>query len=404
MSSETAQIATLAAYYVVLALLAMYGTHRAVMVRLYYRHRRDIPRPAGRLTVLPRVTVQLPIYNEVYVAERLIDAVAALDYPRELLEIQVLDDSTDETRRVAQRAVARHRAAGYDIVYMHRESREGFKAGALQHGLSATSGEFLMIFDADFVPHKEILRELLPHFADPAVGMVQARWEHLNRDYSILTRIQSIFLDGHFVIEHTARHRSGRFFNFNGTAGIWRRACLVQAGGWHSDTLTEDLDISYRAQLAGWKFVYLKDLAVPAELPVDMNGFKSQQHRWTKGSIQTGRKLLPAIFKSDYPWKVKAEAFFHLTNNFSYLLVVILALLIVPAIVIRERIGWRRVAILDFPLFFCATFSFIAFYFSSQKEIGRRVRPTLKYMPFLMSFGIGLSLNNVQAVLEALLN
>jgi hypothetical protein len=243
---------------------------------------------------------------------------------------------------------------------------------------------------------------VLPHFSDPRVGMVQARWEHLNRDYSLLTRIQSIFLDGHFVIEHTARHRSGRFFNFNGTAGIWRRRCLEEAGGWQSDTLTEDLDVSYRAQLAGWKFVYLKDVVAPAELPVDMNAFKSQQHRWAKGSIQTGRKLLPTIFRSAYPWRVKVEAFFHLTNNFSYLLVVLLALLIVPAIIIRERIGWQKLALLDFPLFFGATFSFIGFYVSSQREIGREWRPTLRYMPFLMSLGIGLSLNNVRAVLEAI--
>ncbi|HMF09067.1 MAG TPA: glycosyltransferase, partial [Thermoanaerobaculia bacterium] len=259
-------------------------------------------------------------------------------------------------------------------------------------------------FDADFVPVPDVLRKSLPYFADPRVGMVQARWEHLNREFSLLTRIQSIFLDGHFVIEHTARHRSGRFFNFNGTAGIWRRRCLEEVGGWQADTLTEDLDASYRAQLAGWKFVYLKDLAVPAELPVDMNGFKSQQHRWTKGSIQTGKKLLPAVFRSDFPWKVKIEAFFHLTNNFSYLLVMLLALLIVPSMVIRERIGWRRLILLDFPLFFGATFSFIAFYFSSQREIGRRLKPTLRYLPFLMSVGIGLSLNNVQAVIEAIFN
>jgi cellulose synthase/poly-beta-1,6-N-acetylglucosamine synthase-like glycosyltransferase len=404
MASNTAQIATLVLYYIVLALLAMYGTHRALMVRLYYRHRRDVPRPAGELPVLPRVTVQLPIYNEVYVVERLIGAVAALDYPRELLEIQVLDDSSDETGDVARRVVARYRERGYDIVHRTREDRAGFKAGALQEGLEAARGEFLMIFDADFVPRPEFLRESLPFFSDPRVGMVQARWEHLNREYSRLTRIQSIFLDGHFVIEHTARHRSGRFFNFNGTAGIWRRRCLQEVGGWQSDTLTEDLDISYRAQLAGWKFVYLKDLAAPGELPVDMNAFKSQQHRWTKGSIQTARKLLPAIFRSAYPWKVKAEAFFHLTNNFSHLLVVLLALLIVPAIIIRERIGWRRVAILDFPLFFGATFSFIAFYISSQREIGRDWKTTLKSMPLLLSLGIGLSLNNVHAVLEALAN
>lgn len=404
MASETAQILTLAAYYAVLALLALYGWHRVLMVRLYYRHRRDVPVPAGPLQPLPRVTVQLPIYNEVYVVERLIGAVAGLDYPRELLEIQVLDDSTDETRDVARAVVERYRALGFDISYLPRENREGFKAGALQKGMDSARGEFLMVFDADFVPRPEILREVLPPFADPAVGMVQARWEHLNRDYSLLTRIQSIFLDGHFVIEHTARHRSGRFFNFNGTAGIWRRRCLDEAGGWQSDTLTEDLDVSYRAQLAGWKFVYLKDVVAPAELPVDMNGFKSQQHRWTKGSIQTGKKLLPDIFRSSYSWKVKTEAFFHLTNNISYLLVVLLALLIVPAIVIRERIGWQKLAILDFPLFFGATFSFIGFYVSSQREIGRDWRPTLRYMPFLMSLGIGLSLNNVRAVLEALFN
>ena len=404
MSSHTAQIATLAAYYAVLALLAMYGTHRAMMVRLYYRHRRDVPRPAGELSKLPRVTVQLPIYNEVYVVERLIAAVAALDYPRELLEIQVLDDSTDETRLIAAGAVERYRSRGYDIAHVTRTDRRGYKAGALQAGMEKSTGEYLLIFDADFVPQPELLRQLLPHFSDPAVGMVQARWEHLNRDYSLLTRIQSIFLDGHFVIEHTARHRSGRFFNFNGTAGIWRRRCLEEIGGWQSDTLTEDLDVSYRAQLAGWKFVYLKDVATPAELPADMNGFKSQQHRWTKGSIQTGRKLLPAIFRSDYSWKVKAEAFFHLTNNFSHLLVVLLALLIVPAIVIRDQIGWRRVAVLDFPLFFGATFSFIAFYISSQREIGRDWKKMLKWMPLLLSLGIGMSLNNMHAVLEAVID
>ena len=400
--NSTSQLATLVAYYIVLSLLAVYGVHRAFMVRLYYRHRGDVPRPVGRLEPLPVVTVQLPIYNEVYVVERLVEAVAALDYPKELLEIQILDDSTDETRHVAAAVAERYRRSGYDVVHVARDHRDGFKAGALQAGLERARGEFLLIFDADFVPRPDMLRECLPHFTDPAVGMVQARWEHLNRDFSLLTRIQSIFLDGHFVIEHTARHRSGRFFNFNGTAGIWRRRCLAEAGGWQSDTLTEDLDVSYRAQLAGWRFVYLKDLVVPAELPVDIDGFKTQQHRWTKGSIQTSRKLLPEVFRSGFPWKVKAEAFFHLTSNFSYVLVVLLALLLFPAIVIREQIGWQKLAILDFPLFFGATFSFIAFYVSSQTEIGRPWKPTVKYMPVLMSLGLGLSLNNLHAVLEAL--
>jgi cellulose synthase/poly-beta-1,6-N-acetylglucosamine synthase-like glycosyltransferase len=398
----TAQLATLIAYYVVLSLLAVYGVHRAFMVRLYYRHRGDVPRSGGSLEPLPVVTVQLPIYNEVYVVERLVEAVAALDYPKDLLEIQILDDSTDETRQVAAAVAERYRRKGYDVVHVARYHRDGFKAGALQAGLEKARGEFLLIFDADFVPRPDMLSACLPHFGDPTVGMVQARWEHLNRDFSLLTKIQSIFLDGHFVIEHTARNRSGRFFNFNGTAGIWRRACLAGAGGWQADTLTQDLDASYRAQLAGWRFVYLKDLVVPAELPVDINGFKSQQHRWTKGSIQTGRKLLPTIFRSAFPWRVKAEAFFHLTSNFSYVLVVLLALLLFPAIIIREQIGWQKLAILDFPLFFGATFSFVAFYLSSQTEIGRSWKPALKYMPLLMSLGLGLSINNVRAVIEAL--
>jgi len=295
-------------------------------------------------------------------------------------------------------------ALGFHISYRARAHRDGYKAGALQAGMEAASGEFLAIFDADFVPGPGFLREVLPYFSDPRVGLVQARWEHLNRDFSLLTRIQSIFLDGHFVVEHTARHRSGRFFNFNGTAGIWRRRCLEEAGGWQSDTLTEDLDASYRAQLAGWKFVYLKDLVVPAELPVDMNGFKTQQHRWTKGSIQTGRKLLPAIWRSALPWRVKTEAFFHLSNNLSYVLMVLLAVLILPAILIRERIGWQKLVVLDFPLFFGATFSFVTFYVSSQREIGRDWKPTLRSMPLLMSLGIGLSINNARAVLEALGN
>jgi cellulose synthase/poly-beta-1,6-N-acetylglucosamine synthase-like glycosyltransferase len=402
MGGHHGEIATLAVYYAVLALLALYGAHRALMVWLYYRHRADGPRPKRALDPLPRVTVQLPVFNEVYVVERLVEAVAAMDYPKELLEIQILDDSTDETRHVARRVAERLAALAFDIAHLPRAHRNGYKAGALQAGMEASSGEYLAIFDADFVPGPQFLRDTLPHFGDPRVGLVQARWEHLNRDFSLLTRIQSIFLDGHFVVEHTARNRSGRFFNFNGTAGVWRRRCLVEAGGWQWDTLTEDLDASYRAQLAGWKFVYLKDLVVPAELPVDMNGFKTQQHRWTKGSIQTGKKLLPAIFRSSYPWRVKVEAFFHLTNNFSYLLVVLLALLILPAILIRERIGWQRLIVFDFPLFFGATLSFIAFYISSQREIGRGWKPTLRSMPLLMSLGIGLSVNNARAVLEAI--
>ena len=396
-------VVVLLLYYGILAALAVYGLHRLQMVALYYRNRAHPPGPAGALRPLPRVTVQLPIYNERYVVERLIESVARLDYPRDLLQIQVLDDSTDDTPEIAERVVRRLRAEGYDIVHRRRPDRRGFKAGALQDGLREAAGEYLLILDADFVPHERILRESLDFFADPRVGMVQSRWGHLNREFSLLTRIQSMFLDGHFVVEHTARHRSGRFFNFNGTAGVWRRAAIESAGGWRSDTLTEDLELSYRAQLAGWKFVYLKDLVSPAELPVDVNGFKSQQHRWAKGSIQTGRKLLPEIFRRRLPWRVKVESFFHLTSNVSYLLVVALSFLLLPATLIRHRLGWTRLIALDIPFFMISVVSLLAFYVVSQREIDARWKRRLRDLPALTALGIGLAINNAHAVLEALL-
>src|SRR6187397_233344 len=294
-----------------------------------------IPVPNGTMASLPVVTIQLPIYNEMYVADRLIDVVCQLDYPRELLEIQVLDDSTDETRSVAERAVRRNAAQGVDIKYLHRVDRTGYKAGALEAGLTVATGQYIAIFDADFIPTVDFLKRTIPFFADPKIAMVQARWGHINQDYSLLTKVQSILLDAHFVLEHGGRNRSGHFFNFNGTAGIWRRDAIVDAGGWQHDTLTEDLDLSYRAQLRGWRFVFLPDLVVPAELPVEMNAFKSQQHRWAKGSIQTCRKLLPRTLTADIPLGVKAEAFFHLTANFNYLLMIVLSILMFPAMIVR---------------------------------------------------------------------
>ena len=383
--------------------LAVYGFHRMMMVYLYYRNRGHRPVADSPLDPLPVVTVQLPVFNERYVVERLITAVAALDYPPDLLEIQVLDDSTDETAGIARAAVARERRRGIDVQYIHREHRTGYKAGALREGMEKARGEFLFIFDADFVPPPAFIRDTLDFFSDPKVGMVQARWDHLNRDFSLLTRLQAILLDGHFVVEHTARNRTGRFFNFNGTAGAWRRKTIEEAGGWKSDTLTEDIDLSYRAQLAHWKFVYLKDVVSPAEVPVDINGFKTQQHRWAKGSIQTGQKLLPRIFRSAFPLRVKIESFFHLTNNLSYPLVIALSILVFPAMLIRHRLGWTRLILLDFPLFFISTSSVILFYVASQKEIDRRWKRKLRYMPMVMSLGIGLAVNNAHAVLEALL-
>jgi cellulose synthase/poly-beta-1,6-N-acetylglucosamine synthase-like glycosyltransferase len=399
-----AETITLVAYFFVLIILAVYGWHRYYLVYLYMRNKDREAKACPPLSPLPTVTVQLPLYNEMYVADRLIESVARIDYPRDRLEIQVLDDSTDETRSIAEQTVRRLAADGLDIKYLHRTSRVGFKAGALEAGLETARGEFIAIFDADFLPSPDFLTRLLPHFADPGVGMVQARWGHINQDYSLLTKIQSILLDGHFVLEHGARHRANRFFNFNGTAGIWRRVAIDAAGGWQHDTLTEDLDLSYRAQLLGWRFVFVSDVVAPAEVPVEMNAFKSQQHRWAKGSIQTCRKLLPAVLASDQPTAVKAEAFFHLTANFNYPLMCLLSVLMFPSMVIRYNMGWYEMLLIDVPLFMAATFSVCNFYLVSQREIHQNWVSRLKYLPFLMSIGIGLCINNSRAVFEALLD
>ena len=390
-------------YFFVLSILAIYGWHRYYLVYLYMKHKDQAPQPPEPLTVLPPVTVQLPIYNEMYVADRLIDTVCEMDYPRELLEIQVLDDSTDETSDIAELAVRRHAARGFNIRHLHRVDRRGYKAGALEAGLKESTGKYIAIFDADFIPPKDFLQRTLPYLEQrPELGMVQARWGHINQDYSLLTKIQSIMLDAHFVLEHGGRNRAGCFFNFNGTAGVWRRDAIDDAGGWQHDTLTEDLDLSYRAQLRGWKFLFVPDLVSPAEVPVEMNSFKSQQHRWAKGSIQTCMKLLPQILTSNQPLSVKAEAFFHLSANFNYLLMSLLSILMFPAMWVRYNMGWTEMLLIDVPLFLAATLSVCNFYMVSQRELYPDWRSRLKYLPFLMSIGIGLCVNNTRAVLEAL--
>src|SRR6266542_1600908 len=366
------------------------------------RNRDKEPKPGPALDPLPVVTIQLPLYNEMYVADRLIAAVCEIDYPRERLEIQVLDDSTDETRGIAELAVRRFAAEGLDIKYYYRADRHGYKAGALEAGLRVAKADFIAIFDADFIPPKDFLLKTLPHFSEPNIGMVQARWGHINQDYSLLTKIQSILLDAHFVLEHGGRNRSGCFFNFNGTAGVWRREAIDTAGGWQHDTLTEDLDLSYRAQLIGWKFKFLSHVVSPAEVPVEMSSFKSQQHRWAKGSIQTCMKLLPRILRSNAPIGVKAEGFFHLSANFNYLLMSPLSVLMFPAMWVRYNMGWTEMLLIDIPLFAAATLSVCNFYIVSQRELYPEWRTRLKYLPFLMSIGIGLSVNNTRAVLEAL--
>jgi cellulose synthase/poly-beta-1,6-N-acetylglucosamine synthase-like glycosyltransferase len=405
--------AMLIPYFIVMFILAFYGVHRYQLVWLYYKNKKsaakwDEPKARFEEEKLPFITVQLPIFNEQFVIDRLIDACCRLNYPRERFEIQVLDDSTDETTTVAQQIVNRYAQgfAGMDpqpITYIHRENRYGFKAGALDAGLKTAKGELIAIFDADFVPPPDWLMQVVNHFAEPEIGMVQTRWTHLNRDYSFLTQVEAILLDGHFVLEHGGRSRAGVFFNFNGTAGMWRRETISSAGGWQHDTLTEDTDLSYRAQMAGWKFKYLQDVECPAELPIEMTAFKTQQARWAKGLIQTGKKILPRVMKSDLPWHTKLEAWYHLTANISYPLMIILSVLLMPAMIIRSWQGLLQMLLIDLPLFMASTMSISSFYLVSQKELFTKDwRKTFLYLPFLMALGVGLTITNAKAVLEAL--
>ncbi|MBU6182912.1 MAG: glycosyltransferase [Verrucomicrobia bacterium] len=394
--------AWLLSYIAVLLGLSIYGLHRYAMVWLFLKNRKKTPVPAAQFDRLPAVTVQLPVFNEFFVVERLLEAVSRIDYPRELLEVQLLDDSTDESLPLARGHVEKLRAAGLDIRHIHRSDRHGFKAGALQEGLLAARGELVFILDADFLPPPDILHKLVHHFTDPKVGMVQARWGHLNAGNSLLTRMQAMFLDGHLLIEQTARSHSGRFFNFNGTAGIWRRSCIDDAGGWQHDTLTEDLDLSYRAQLRGWKFVFLPDVVVPAELPEDIDGFKSQQHRWTKGSIQTCLKLLPAVWRSRIPAALKLEATVHLTSNFCYLLLILLCVLLFPQSQAAPGGPWRT-WLVDIPIFLATTVSIVIYYAVGQFHLHPQGWwKKLLLIPGLLSLAIGMSVNNAKAVLEAI--
>src|SRR5271167_402376 len=397
-------MALLIPYFIVLILLAFYGMHRYQLVYLYYKHRKNkVTEPASRFPELPRVTIQLPIFNEQYVVDRLVDCVCKLEYPRGKLEIQVLDDSTDETVEVAHDVVERYAALGHNISYHHRTNREGFKAGALDAGLKKTDSEFIAIFDADFTPYPDWLQKVIHHFADSEIGMVQTRWTHLNRNYSFLTEVEAILLDGHFVLEHGGRSRAGVFFNFNGTAGMWRRKAIDDAGGWEHDTLTEDTDLSYRSQLKGWKFRYLQDVECPAELPIEMTAFKTQQARWAKGLIQCAKKDLPKVLRAPVSQREKTEAWYHLTANISYPLMIVLSTLLLPAMVIRFYQGWFQMLYIDIPLFLASTFSISSFYLVSQKELFPRTwYRTLMFLPALMALGIGLTLTNSKAVLEAL--
>jgi len=397
-------LAVMIPYFLVLIVLAMYGMHRYWLVYNFFKYRKNVPAPPPDPAAWPKVTIQLPIFNERYVIERLVEAVSHFDYPRELLDVQVLDDSTDETCEVARGCVERYQALGFPITYHHRSNREGYKAGALQEGMKTARGEFVAIFDADFIPPPDFLRRTLPYFHDPTIGMVQTRWTYLNSDYSLLTEVETILLDGHFVIEHGARSRRGTFFNFNGTAGAWRRIAIEDAGGWEHDTLTEDTDLSYRSQLCGWKFLYLPEIECPSELPVEMNSFKAQQARWAKGLMQTAKKILPRVLRSGQPWHVKAEAFFHLTANLSYPLMVLLSTMLLPAMIVRFYQGWFQMLVIDLPLFLASTCSISSFYLTAQRVLRPKTwKRTFFYLPFVMAVGIGLSVRNAFVVIEAIL-
>ena len=351
----------------------------------------------------PHVTIQLPIFNERYVVERLIESICRLDYPGNLLEIQVLDDSTDDTAHIARAAVEKMKARGVDIVFVHRENRSGFKAGALREGLLTAQGELIGIFDADFIPNPNFLKETVPYFVDPQVGMLQTRWGHINNDYSLLTRAQSIGIDGHFGVEQASRAFSGFFMNFNGTAGIWRKKTIEDAGGWQADTLTEDLDLSYRAQLRGWKLCFAPEVVCPAEIPVTINAFKSQQHRWAKGSIQTAKKNMGKLWRADISLLIKIQAFLHLTHYMVHPMMLLVVLTSIPILYSQWVFDTLTYPAIIFTILCLATFGPSSMYLFSQRILYPDWKNRIKYLPFLMCLGTGIAVNNTKAVLEALL-
>lgn len=391
-------------YFSILTLLAILGVYRLRMVYQFWRYRNIKPQPMRAFAAdeMPPITVQLPLFNELYVVERLLGSVTQLDYPRHLLEIQVLDDSTDETVGIASAAVEKYKAEGFDIQYIHRTDRTGFKAGALENGLKLAKGKLVAVFDADFMPKPDCLRKMVDYFSDERIGMVQMRWGHINANYSLLTRIQEILLDGHFVVEQMSRNRTGAFFNFNGTAGMWRREAIEWSGGWQHDTLTEDTDLSFRAQLMGWRFVYLLDEDVPAELPVDMNAFKVQQRRWAKGLVQVGLKLMPRIWKHPkLSLQQKTELFFRLFGNCAAMLMIVLSLLHIPVLIVRFNQGFFHMLLLDVPLMLFATASVISFYGTSIYYRYPNEKWRFWLIPLAMAIGIGMVFSNTKAVLEA---
>lgn len=405
MSLETT---ILTIYIVSLSILFIFGSHGFIMIyhyfKTYNKRTEDLKEEDFILKEYPVVTIQIPLFNEKYVTKRLIDAVCRMDYDKDKLEIQVLDDSTDDSVELTAKIVADRKAEGYDIKHIHRTNRQGYKAGALKEGLEICRGEFVAIFDADFIPRKKFLKRTIPYFYKyEKLGLVQTRWEHLNRDYSMITKTQAIALDGHFVIEQAVRNRANFFINFNGTGGIWRKECIFDAGNWEADTLTEDLDLSYRAQMKGWKFKYLVNFTSPAELPADISALKSQQFRWTKGAIETAKKIYPKVLKSDQPMRIKLQAFIHLWSNLAYPFIMIAALLNFPILLIKLT-GNYETEFKFMSIFIFAFVSSFLFYMYSQKDVYLDWQERIIFFPVFMAGSMGLAVNNTKAVFEGLFN
>lgn len=394
-------------YFSVLLLLCCFGLHRAHLAYLWLRYHKRVDAVAAAHTLppkseLPLVTIQLPLYNEATVVERLLDAVASIEYPRDRLEVQVLDDSTDETRNLAARKVEHLRASGLDIHYVRRPDRVGYKAGALEFGLKTAKGDFVAMFDADFIPQPNFLYSIIGHFQDSDVAMVQTRWAHINRDESHLTGVQALLLDAHHMIENQARFATGRLFNFAGTGGIWRTAAIADAGGWQHDTLTEDLDLSYRAQLRGWKFIYRPDVVTPAELPEEMSAFRAQQYRWARGTVQTARKLLGTVLRSDLTLAQRIEAVFHMTPHTAYPAMMALSILILPAVLLIPAANLGTLLFIDLPLCMGATGSIAGFFVLAERAQGRSAWSAIKRLPAVIAIGAGLSPLITRAIYEGL--
>ncbi len=395
-------LALVLAYFVCFVSLCLFGLHRAHLVARALWHSKQIRAMARTVDVsdgeLPFVTIQLPMYNEATVARRLIEATGRMDYPRDRFEIQVLDDSSDETRTIAEAAVEALRQDGIDAQYLRRPDRVGYKAGALDYGLGTARGELVAIFDADFIPQASFLRSVVGNFRDPRVAVVQTRWDHLNRSLNLLTSVQALMLDGHHLVENRVRSAAGLLWNFSGTGGVWRRQAIDDAGGWQHDTITEDLDLSYRAQLRGWKFVYRADVLTPSELPEDMSAFRAQQFRWAKGTVQTARKTLGRVFASDLSPAQKLEALFHLTPHFAYPLIVALTVLLLPTVTFMPASSLEDMLLVDFPITLATTGSLALFYGLANLAQGRSLLAALVRLPVLVALNAGLAPNQSRAV------